>query len=374
MILFRSAKTICTVRNKINDLLTGHSVSPKCIFRNHGPNRSNSFQPITFKLIAAFLLASMSCSVVADDQPANRWFSISFDNDIFVGTDGGYTNGLYASWFYLPENPQSTDDLPWYFWLQSKLTNTTNNARQVQIHNISQTMVTPSDIDLVPPDPNDSPYAGLLFWQGGLLSVENRTTDFSSVLIGMLGPASLAEQSQKIVHKVTGSDIPQGWNFQLGNEAVIGFNYGRYRRLFNGRWGNIEFDTVAGINGFVGNLLTAVESVGYLRVGTELEISYPMFALTSNREINPTATSGGYFVYVGFGALYSFQDLLFNRHSIRESNTISSDNLADSLSIGAAVSGQKWGFSINFTESGLFGDREAGPQKFGSFTFLRKLN
>ncbi len=304
-------------------------------------------QPIKYQLFFVYFLSSISFSALGDDEPTNRWLSISFDNDIFVGADGGYTNGLYASWFYLPDTPQSESELPWYFWLQSQLTNTTKDARQVQIHNISQTMVTPTDIELLPPDPNDSPYAGLLFWQGGLLSVENRITDFSSILIGMLGPASLAEQSQKIVHKVTGSDIPQGWDYQLGNEVVFGINYGRFWRLFNGELGGIEFDTVAGANGYLGNLLTAVESVAYVRAGIKLESSYPMFALASNREINPTAYSGGWFVYAGFGALYSFHDLLFTRGLISESTAFSSDNFAESLSIGAAMSGQKWGFSIN---------------------------
>jgi hypothetical protein len=87
-----------------------------------------SFQPIDYKLIAAFFMSSMSFSALGDDQPANRWLSISFDNDIFVGTDGGY-----ASWFYLLDTPQTESELPWYFWLQSKLTNTTKDGRQVQI-------------------------------------------------------------------------------------------------------------------------------------------------------------------------------------------------------------------------------------------------
>lgn len=324
--------------------------------------------------IGAVFLASLSSSVFADDPQGSRWFSISFDNDIFVGTDGGYTNGLYASWFYIPDRPQSTQELPWYFWLQSKLTDTTENAQQVQIHNISQTMVTPTDIGLVVPDPNDSPYAGLLFWQGSLLSVNNKVTDFSSLLIGMLGPASLAEQSQKLVHKITGSDIPQGWDSQLGNEAVIGFNYGRFLRLYNGSLGGVDFDAVVGANGFLGNLITAAESVGYVRIGNRLESSYPMFALASNREINPTAYAGGWFAYVGVGVIYTFQDLLFDRHTIREPTTIDTDDYTDSLSMGVAVSGEKWGFSINYTEAGLLGNQGSETQKFGSFTFLRKLN
>lgn len=232
----------------------------------------------------------------------------------------------------------------------------------------------PTDIQLAAPDPTDSPYAGLLFWQGGLLSVNSRITDFSSILFGMLGPASLAEESQNIVHKITGADIPQGWDHQLDNEAVIEINYGRFLRLSDWTLGNLEFDTVVGANGFLGNLLTAAVSVCYMRIGKRLESSYPMFALASNREINPTAYSGGWFAYVGIGVQYTFQDLLFERHTSRKSTTITPDRYSESLSIGVAISKGKWGFSVNFTEGGLLGNQGSESLQFGSFTILRKLN
>ena len=324
--------------------------------------------------LACLLLYSLCCSLAAaEEEQFDRWFSLTLDNDLFTGTDGGYTNGLYASWFTVVPEGQASHEVPWYFWIQSKLINPDATARQLHIHNVSQTMVTPSDIQLLPPDANDSPYAGLLFWQGSILSVEGRITDYSTVLLGILGPASLAEQSQKIVHKATGSDRPQGWDYQLGNEALIGMQHGRLWRLYESRKDTMEFDLIAGTNGILSNLITAVEGGLYFRIGHRLESSYPVFALASNREINPTAHSGGWFAYVGFGALYLFHDLLVDRHTEDGAKTFSSDNYDESLSVGAAVSGQRWGFSINLTETGVFGDPEAGASKFGSFTFLRKL-
>src|SRR5512134_3492181 len=40
-----------------------------------------------------------------------------------------------------------------------------------------------------------------------------------------VGPASLAEQSQKIVHEVIASNRPQGWDTQLGNEPGVVATY-----------------------------------------------------------------------------------------------------------------------------------------------------
>lgn len=83
---------------------------------------------------------------------------------MFVGTDGGYTNGLYVTLYGVyDENSQRLANLPWYLRLQKSMHNVHSNATYVEVNSFGQTMVTPSDITMVPPDPDDTPYAGVLF-------------------------------------------------------------------------------------------------------------------------------------------------------------------------------------------------------------------
>jgi hypothetical protein len=51
--------------------------------------------------------------------------------------------------------------------------------------------------------------------------------------VGVVGPASFAEQTQKRIHEIVNADEPRGWNTQLKNEPgvsslVKGLAFSRY--------------------------------------------------------------------------------------------------------------------------------------------------
>ncbi len=302
-----------------------------------------------------------------------RWFSFSFDNDIFAGTDGGYTNGLYLSWYDLPDGGHhSARNVPWYYRLQTALTGADSSGESVLTHNIGQTMITPADIQQVPPDPEDIPYSGVLFWQGSVLFGRGEVTDFSTLFLGVLGPASLAEQSQKLVHRATGSDQPQGWGYQLHNEPLIAIRYGRFWQNLHFD-GNVEYDVVTGAQAGFGNFLSSVETGAYFRVGSKLDTSYSLLALSSGREINPTAHSGGWFAYVGGSVQYVLNSVFSDGNTFRDSPSVALDRRVNSATIGVALSSKYWGGSFSFTNQGGVGSGSNGRQKYGSVTVVRRL-
>ena len=47
-----------------------------------------------------------------------------------------------------------------------------------------------------------------------------------------MGPHSLAEESQHLVHQWTGSKRPRGWDYQLRNEIGVNLVFERRWRLF----------------------------------------------------------------------------------------------------------------------------------------------
>ena len=55
------------------------------------------------------------------------------------------------------------------------------------------------------PDPTDLPYSGMIYWQGTLHSLDNKTADRAHLLLGLVGPSSGAEYVQKEYITLLGS-------------------------------------------------------------------------------------------------------------------------------------------------------------------------
>src|SRR3546814_17295330 len=71
-------------------------------------------------------------------------------------------------------------------------------------------MYTPDDVALRNPPLDDRPYAGWLYGSVGLIAETGRRLDQLELTLGVVGPASLAEQTQKLIHEITESQEPRG--------------------------------------------------------------------------------------------------------------------------------------------------------------------
>ena len=125
--------------------------------------------------------------------------SLSVENDLFAGHDSNYTNGVRASWLS-PESmlpdwiEDSADALPFF----------SKKGYKRWHAEIGQSMFTPTDISQPLLQPNDRPYAGWLYSSVGILSDTGYRLDNLQLTLGMVGPASGAQISQKFIH----SSIP----------------------------------------------------------------------------------------------------------------------------------------------------------------------
>ena len=135
-----------------------------------------------------------------------------------------YTNGIYYSQFDTPENKRPeigflAQAMRW------SLSGRDSTADEFSIKTIGQSMVTPDDITLEDPPrpPDDLPYGGLLFYSDNWIKAYAQHAERIGVTIGIVGEYSFAEESQKLVHKITGSDEPEGWDTQLNDEIVFQF-------------------------------------------------------------------------------------------------------------------------------------------------------
>jgi hypothetical protein len=180
------------------------------------------------KLALVALFAA--CSIAWTKQAAaehGESMTLALDNDVFTGSDNNYTNGLGLSWVSadLATYPEEKLIRKWArFW--SFLPFVSNEDYKTYASwSVVQEMDTPDNIMNPNPPPNDEPYAGILYVDNILYSKKERWAHAWELKVGVVGPAALAESTQKAFHRIIGSDEPMGWDTQLPNEPVINIGY-----------------------------------------------------------------------------------------------------------------------------------------------------
>lgn len=223
----------------------------------------------------------------AEDVVSFRGGTVRLENDLFVGSDRNYTNGVAVT--------AVSRDIPGAFRPECLPIPVRAHARLIQAANpgffsapdgsddaqnvvvkFGQSMFTPEDPQRTDLINDDRPYAGLsyagLAWnrRSHAPGALRETLDTSEITLGVIGPVSLAEQSQNVVHDAIGSDRFLGWSHQLRNEPAFQLAYERKSREYKGadatisgfshdlirlyglRVGNIETSATAGIEGRAG--------------------------------------------------------------------------------------------------------------------------
>lgn len=193
----------------------------------------------------------------------SKFVSFVFENDsIFDGSDDGYTNGVLVSYFDSSYRPSGIKKILRKYAPMIPFEDHTKVS-----FSIGQNMYTPEDIEISSNQKNDHPWAGFLYGTARAMTVTNDYIDDLELTVGIVGPASLTEQSQKIVHKAMKTRTPRGWDNQLKNEPGIILTWGR--RKMNVLTTNIHPLTLTiepNISVSVGNIYTLGE------IGTTLRI------------------------------------------------------------------------------------------------------
>ena len=261
--------------------------------------------------IAAGILSGAK-PVVAQEDPdiirarvaerGGSFFNAVLENDLFVGEDNGFTNGVSFAYGRVGFDNFTNKNTPtWMRVLTGWLPLATRPFRTRGIsHQVLQRLQTPLDITIDTFVPDDLPYAGLLAYQGSLFSSDTKTAEELSLILGIVGPVAIGEQSQREVHAIIGSEEPLGWDFQIENTPVFQLDYRRVWSLYRTR-GQRQFEVLGLGSGSLGNLETSTEWGVALRYGANLQRSITAFDLKADRQVNPLAFggSGDWYGFVG---------------------------------------------------------------------------
>lgn len=245
----------------------------------------------------------------APESPApGNYLTLTFENDIFVAQDDGYTAGLQLSWARGPfVNFGGDNTTPLLTALAPAWIKGGDDYLRGVSHKVVMLMLTPRDLRVAVPAPGEQPYAGVLYWRTDVVRFNDQHADRAWLSLGLVGPASGAEQAQTLIHHFTASENPRGWDTQLRNEPV--FAVGAARQWRHWLLGDDErgMDAVLLAAGSLGNLETQLDGGVLLRGGHAISRSFPTASLLPGRDVNPLAGSPRIAANIFAGILWRYQ-------------------------------------------------------------------
>jgi lipid A 3-O-deacylase len=319
-------------------------------------------------------------TVYAKDEPAadveRGVFTFQYENDLLAGTDRHYTNGVRVSY----TSPALRDQIPWAADALEWLYPFDPGADARLRVSLGQNIYTPGDIKIRELIPNDRPYAGWLY-AGVALNVEARQELFGTrsdrldtfeLELGVVGPASLAKETQKFVHDIIGSPDPKGWDNQLENEPGLLIVLERKLRTPPLSWGPLQTDAIPSIRASLGNIETSAGLGGIVRLGQGLEADYgpPMIRpnLAGRTFFKKAARAFNWYVFAGAEGRLVARDIFLDGNTFRDSHSVDKKHAVGTFQAGAAASYHNVRLTFSYIVRTLEFEGQGSPDRFGAIS------
>ena len=213
---------------------------------------------IIFISIAFLLAVSVKAQVsTADSLHFYRSIGFKFDNDIFFQTDYYYTSG--ENIFFLHPSISKSPI--------AKLFITKFDKHDVEYNGISieHQMYTPTDTPSDTVKVGDRPYAASLTLNQFQI-FENKEKGYrvtSTLSMGVIGKSALGAEIQSLIHEITPSQQPVGWESQIRNDILLNYNFRIDKRLYQSN----HFELLASSNVTIGTVNTDISASANMRFG-----------------------------------------------------------------------------------------------------------
>jgi lipid A 3-O-deacylase len=306
--------------------------------------------------IAFVLIAAAALPLAAQDSPKRPWtMALAFENDLFAGTDRYYTNGAKIAWA-TPDLPAAGTTAGVPAWLQA-LTRALAPARSAEDRRfasifLGQEMYTPIELWRADSIPGKEPYAGFLYAGLGFHRRDAASMDSVTLFAGIVGPASLGEAMQKLVHGIFGFQPPLGWANQLKNEPVLGAGIDRKWRVLEAASPERSgWEVLGHAGGVLSNAFTEAAGGFLIRAGWGIPADFgttgqrPGFdgaALVPDAGPRDTAAAKGiaFHAFAGLDVHAILRDIFLDGNTFRDSLSVERIPFAADVTAGFAA---RWG-------------------------------
>ena len=325
----------------------------------------------TFKAFGAAALAAMAVAGSARAEPPadpHAIYTFQVENDA-VSTLAGTSDQYYTSGLRLGYT-SGTDGVP--NWLAGVGQAVWGDGVQRVAIDLSQSLFTPRNTQVVVPNPNDRPYAGYLSLNGSLIHDTDTVRSTVMVSLGVVGPSALGRQVQNGFHNIIGDTPNKGWHYQLQDEPALEVLGEKTLRVPLTHLGSFEVDALPSITAGVGTVRDYAQAGFTFRVGQGLDSDFgtPRIrpGLSGGDAYTPTQPFVWY-VFAGADGQAIARDVFLDGSTFRNNSLhVTKKPLLGEMEAGLAV--MLYGVRLTYTQTWQtqsFNGQKAGLFNFGSF-------
>jgi hypothetical protein len=335
--------------------------------------------PIVSAFVTALAVVVGTAARAESPFMGGTW-TLLLENDRLADTDRHYSHGTRIAW--VSDKQTGGPD-----WMRHALDFLYPFApvRAGRIgFALGQNIYTPEDISRSDLIRDDRPYAGWLY-VGGSVHAETKQTlagrpfdilDTVEIDLGMVGPASLAEPTQKFVHELIDTTRPRGWRHQLDNEPGLVIIGERKWRTPPAALGPIHADMIPHLGGALGNVFTHINAGSTFRIGQNLWLDYgpPHIqpALSGLEAVDATGAFGWY-LFAGVEGRAIGRNIFLDGNTFSDSHSVDKRAFVGDFLLGAAIiyRGARLAFTHVYRTREFDGQRE--PDSFAAVSLSMKF-
>jgi hypothetical protein len=299
----------------------------------------------------------VTTSASADNNPWTNTFY--FENDLFNGTDSNYTNGVKYSVISPDLSPYASDGklprrvLEIIHKIPFIEKSTPSYTHKVEFA-FGQNMFTPSDISRFDLIKDDRPYAGWTYFSTSYHRKNEARNimsfmDTVEIQLGLIGPESYTEETQRLVHKLRDLQQPNGWDNQLNNELGVAVAFERKWLFHPVDTEELGYSVITHMGAALGNVYTYINSGMELRLGWNIPRD---FGVSLIRPAGSTRLEiGDKFSVFIFGAVNGravARDIFLDGNTFSDSHRIDKEYFTADIAGGLAVNYKK--FILTWTQ------------------------
>jgi lipid A 3-O-deacylase len=314
-----------------------------CAHPSASPQRDLVTAARRLTLLLAACVAAGPAPAHADTR--SRITLLEENDSLYFNSDKHYTQGIRFSDLGPDVAPESGWNAPFDLFggLGVLFPAAAERSRRYSLA-VGQSVFTPKETGLVPPDRRDRPYAGWLYGSVALLQeTDRRTLDHLELQFGVIGPASFGKETQNTWHQFLGIGEAKGWGDQLQNEPGIDLSYEKRLRLTLLGDGSGVVDVVPEAGATVGNVFTYGEAGALLRIGRNLGADYgparirPALSGTDYFSGDHLDGDFGFYVYAGVQGRAVGRNVFLDGNSFRSSPSVDKKPLVADLQAGISL-------------------------------------
>lgn len=287
-----------------------------------------------------------------------QYVTITVDNDWFARADRHYTGGLQvAVLLEAAAIAPSIRALPPVSW----------NAEPELTLAFGQRVYTPSDLDRVPPDPEDRPYAGWTYLLADVRTKNGPAVDHVLASIGVVGPGSGAHQTQKYIHRLFDNRPADGWSSQLHDEVGVLLGYERaWPGLLQSAFGSSKVDVALRAGGTVGNVFTYAMTGAVLRVGPQLPDDLPPhISLVPSLDGFHGSRERGWYGWIAVEARAVARNIFLDGNTFQDSPSVDRKPFGYDVQLGFAYSWRRTRLDFALVRRSKEFAGQQGPDRYG---------